>query len=154
MHLGRELDVAGAAEPVIGWKIWRVDHSEERTRLRSVLYGSLWPAGRPAVADCKKLFRSRHAPPHLVCECGIHVAKSLESWRHYLTVGNDRVFGRAALWGRRLEGELGWRGEHCYPLELIVPATLEDAEAIASGLAAYGVPVEVGGAPSRKLVPV
>ena len=37
-------------EPVVGWKIWRVDHDEERTRLRSVLYGSLWPPGRPAVA--------------------------------------------------------------------------------------------------------
>jgi hypothetical protein len=140
--------VTNATEPLVGWKIWRVEHSEERTRLRSVLYGSLWPPGRPAVADCKKLYRARHEAPDPLCECGIHVAKSLEQWRHYLAVGGDRVFGRALLWGDRLEGELGWRAATAYPLALYVPATLAGAEAIAEGLAVYGVPVEIAGAPA------
>jgi len=138
-----------AAEPVVGWKIWRVERAEERTRLRSVLYGSLWPPGRPAVADCKKLYRARHEAPHPLCECGIHVAKSLDQWRHYLAVGGDRVFGRALLWGGRLEGELGWRAASVYPLAIYVPATLDDADAIAGGLSVYGVPVEIAGAPVR-----
>jgi len=141
-------------EPVVGWKIWRIEHSEERTRLRSVLYGSLWPPGRPAVADCKKLYRARHEAPDLRCECGIHVAKSLEQWRHYLAVGGDRVFGRALLWGDRLEGELGWRAATVYPLALYVPATLADAEAIAAGLAVYCVPVEIAGVPAPVHEPV
>jgi hypothetical protein len=141
--------VTNATEPVVGWKIWRVEHDEERTRLRSVLYGSLWPPGRPAVADCKKLYRARHEAPDPMCECGIHVAKSLEQWRHYLAVGGDRVFGRALLWGDRLEGELGWRAATAYPLALFVPGTLADAEAIAEGLSVYGVPVEISGAPVR-----
>jgi len=141
--------VTKATEPVVGWKIWRVEHTEERTRLRSVLYGSLWPPGRPAVADCKKLYRARHEAPDPVCECGIHAAKSLEQWRHYLAVGGDRVFGQVLLWGDRLEGELGWRAAAAYPLALYVPATLDDAEAIAEGLAVYGVPVEIVGAPAR-----
>jgi hypothetical protein len=140
--------VTEAAEPVVGWKIWRVEHGDERTRLRSVLYGSLWPPGRPAVADCKKLYRARHEAPDPVCECGIHAAKALEQWRHYLAVGGDRVFGRVLLWGDRLEGELGWRAATGYPLVLYVPATLEDAEAIAEGLSVYGVPVEIAGAPA------
>jgi hypothetical protein len=144
----RVIRSATAAEPVVGWKIWRVEHDEERTRLRSVLYGSLWPPGRPAVADCKKLYRVRHEAPDPLCECGIHAAKLLDSWRHYLSVGNDRVFGRALVWGERLEGELGWRAATAYPLELYVPATLDDAEAVAAGLAVYGVPVEVVGAPA------
>jgi hypothetical protein len=134
-------------EPVVGWKIWRVDQSDDRTRLRSVLYGSLWPPGRPAVADCKKLYRARHEAPDALCECGIHAARSLEDWRHYLSVGNDRVFGRALLWGLRLEGELGWRAAAAYPLELYVAATLDDAETVAEGLAVYGVPVELTGVP-------
>jgi hypothetical protein len=138
------------AEPVVGWKIWRVEHDEERTRLRSVLYGSLWPPGRPAVAECKKLLRHRHEPPDVLCECGIHAAKSLGAWRHYLTVGDDRVFGLALLWGPMLEGELGWRAVSAYPLELRVPAQLADAEAVAAGLAVYAVPVEVVGAPARQ----
>jgi len=136
-------------EPVVGWKIWRVEHGEERTRLRSVLYGSLWPPGRPAVADCKKLYRARHEAPDPLCECGIHVAKSLEQWRHYLAVGDDRVFGRALLWGNCLEGQLGWRAATAYPLALYVPATLDDAEAIADGLSVYGIPVEIAGAPAH-----
>jgi hypothetical protein len=133
----------------VGWKIWRVEHDQERTRLRSVLYGSLWPPGRPAVADCKKLYRVRHEAPDPLCECGIHVAKSLDQWRHYLTVGGDRVFGRALLWGNRIEGELGWRAATVYPLTLYVPATLAEAEAIAEELSVYGVPVEIAGAPTH-----
>jgi hypothetical protein len=143
------------AEPVLGWKIWRVEHDEHRTRLRSVLYGSLWAPGRAVVADCKKLYRARHEAPDPLCECGIHAAKSLEQWRHYLAVGDDRVFGRVMLWGERLEGELGWRAASAYPLALYVPATLDNAEQIAEGLSVYGVPVEVVGAPApeREAVP-
>jgi hypothetical protein len=138
------------AEPVVGWKIWRVEHAAERTRLRSALYGSLWPPGRPAVAECKKLLRTRHEAPDPLCDCGIHAAKSLAAWRHYLAVGGDRVFGRALLWGERLEGTLGWRAVNAYPLELYVPAELDEAEAVAEGLAVYGVPVEVVGAPAHR----
>jgi len=152
MRIGRASFIA-SSEPVVGWKIWRVERSDERTRLRSVLYGSLWPPGRPAVADCKKLLRTRHEAPDPLCECGIHVAKSLADWRHYLAVGDDRVFGRALLWGDRLEGELGWRATHAYPLELYIPATLESPEEIRAGLAVYNVPVALVGAPSRELVP-
>ncbi len=148
MRIGRSV-VRLAGEPVVGWKIWRVEHADERTRLRSVLYGSLWPPGRPAVADCKKLLRKRHEAPDPLCECGIHVAKSLRQWRHYLAVGDDRVFGRALLWGERLEGELGWRAAAAYPVEICVPATLEEADAVAAGLIVYGVPVEVVGAPAH-----
>ena len=148
MRIGRSV-VRLTGEPVVGWKIWRVEHDEERTRLRSVLYGSLWPPGRPAVADCKKLLRKRHEAPDALCECGIHVAKLLRQWRHYLAVGDDRVFGRALIWGERLEGELGWRAAAAYPVEIYVPATLENADAVAAGLMVYGVPVEVVGAPAR-----
>jgi hypothetical protein len=59
------------------------------------------------------------------------------------------VFGRALLWGDRLEGTLGWRAATAYPLELYVPRELQNAEAIARGLLAYGVPVELVGAPAR-----
>lgn len=151
MRIGTRIQTAtAAAEPVVGWKIWRVEHTEDRTRLRSVLYGSLWPPGRPARAECKRLLRVRHDAPDALCECGIHAAKSLGAWRHYLRVGDDRVFGRAVLWGGIVEGELGWRAAAAYPLEVRVPAQLEHAEEIAAALAVYGVPVEVVGAPTRE----
>jgi hypothetical protein len=142
MRLGAVQQVA-AAEPVTGWKIWRVEHEEGRTRLRSVLYGSLWVPGRPALAECKKVRRVRHEAPAAGCECGIHAAKELAEWRHYLRVGSgERVFGRVLVWGSLVEGEHGWRGSHGYPVSIVVPAAVDDAEAVAEGLLAYGVPVE------------
>jgi hypothetical protein len=148
---GAHLLVADA-EPVVGWKIWRVEHAAERTRLRSVLYGSLWVPGRAAVADCKKPLRFRHDAPDALCDCGIHAGKSLAAWQHYLKVGDDRVFGRALLLGARVEGRAGWRAAAAYPLELYVPAEHDDAEGIAEGLTVYGVPVEIVGAPAREVV--
>ena len=141
--------LTNATEPLVGWKIWRVEHDAGRTRLRSVLYGSLWVPGRPAVADCKKPLRFRHDAPDPLCDCGIHAGKSLAAWRHYLEVGSDRVFGRALLLGARVEGSAAWRAAGAYPVEVYVPAELDDSEAIAHGLAVYGVPVEVVGAPAR-----
>ena len=153
MHVGGNAHfLSEATEPVVGWKIWRVEHDDDRTRLRSVLYGSLWVPGRPAVADCKKPFRFRHEAPDPLCDCGIHAGKSLAAWQHYLNVGDNRVFGRALLLGARVEGTVGWRAAAAYPLEVYVPAELDDAEAIAEGLAVYGVPVEIVGAPVREVV--
>jgi hypothetical protein len=153
MHVGASAHLlTEGTEPVVGWKIWRVEHHAERTRLRSVLYGSLWAPGRPAVADCKKPLRFRHDAPDPLCDCGIHAGKSLAAWQHYLNVGTDRVFGRALLFGDRVEGSAGWRAAAAYPLELYVPAELDGAESIAEGLAVYGVPVEIVGAPARQVV--
>jgi hypothetical protein len=153
MHVGDSAHLlTGETEPVVGWKIWRVEHDNERTRLRSVLYGSLWAPGRPAVADCKKPLRYRHDAPDPLCDCGIHAGKSLAAWQHYLKVGGDRVFGRALLLGDRVEGSAGWRAAAAYPLELYVPAELDGAGSIAEGLAVYGVPVEIVGSPVREVV--
>ena len=153
MRLGalQRIWVDEAAPPAAGWKIWRVEHDDERTRLRSVLYGSLWAPGRPAVADCKKPLRFRHDAPDALCDCGIHAGKSLADWGHYLKIGGDRVFGRALLWGDRVEGSAGWRAAAAYPVEIYVPAELPNAEAIAAGLGVYGVPVEIPGAPAPAL---
>ena len=153
MHVGADAHLlADSAEPVVGWKIWRVEHDAERTRLRSVLYGSLWVPGRPAVAECKKPLRFRHEAPDRLCDCGIHAGRSLAAWQHYLKVGDDRVFGRALLLGERVEGSAGWRAAAAYPLALYVPAELDAAESIAEGLAVYGVPVEIVGARTREVV--
>ena len=54
---------AEALRPAVGWKVWRVEHDPERTRLRSVLYGDLWPTREPlrasAAASCGRLTRRR-----------------------------------------------------------------------------------------------
>jgi hypothetical protein len=132
---------AEALQPVVGWKVWRVD---EEARLRSVLYGDPWPVDEPVRAVCKRLLRSGHEAPTPGCECGIHAGRELGAWEHYLAIdAESRVFGRVLLWGSTLEGTHGWRAAQARPVEIVVPSAVCDAAAIAAGLRAYGVPVHV-----------
>jgi hypothetical protein len=146
MNIG-ELQRTFAADGVsfgVGWKVWHVERADDRVRLRSVLYGSLWPPARPAVAECKRIVREGHEAPHPLCDCGIHAAAELEPWRHYLRVGAEsRVFGRVLLWGALIEGTQGWRGAMAYPVSIFVPPRVLDAAAVADGLGVYGVSVAV-----------
>jgi hypothetical protein len=146
MRIGRLLRAWGAEElqPAVGWKIWRVEHGPERTRLRSVLYGDLWPVGEPLEATCRRLLRSEHEAPCRGCECGIHAGRELAAWEHYLSVDAEtRVFGRVLLWGATIEGSAGWRAARAAPVEVFVPAAVANSAEVAEGLAAYGVPVHV-----------
>jgi hypothetical protein len=146
MRIGQPVRAWGAQElrPAVGWKIWRADHGPAGTRLRSVLYGDVWPAGRPLEASCRRLLRSAHKAPCAGCECGIHAGRELSAWEHYLSVGEEeRVFGRVLLWGATIEGSAGWRAAHAAPVEIFVPAAVADAEQVAAGLAAYGVPIHL-----------
>jgi hypothetical protein len=133
---------ADALRPAVGWKVWRVDHEPGRTRLRSVLYGDVWPVRTPLQATCRRLLHTSHAAPHVGCECGIHAGRELEAWEHYLAVDRAcRVFGRALLWGSTVEGSAGWRAAQARPVEIFVPAEVDHGAQVAAGLGAYGVPV-------------
>jgi hypothetical protein len=146
VRLGHPLRAWAAEDlrPVVGWKIWRVEHGPDRTRLRSVLYGDLWPARRPLEATCRRVLRLGHEAPCRGCECGIHAGRELSAWGHYLSVGEEeRVFGRVLLWGTTIEGTAGWRAACAAPVEIFVPAAAANAEEVAAGLGVYGVPVRV-----------
>jgi hypothetical protein len=148
MRIGRIERMWGseALRPAVGWKVWRVGQGAEGTRLRSVLYGDLWPEGEPVEAHCKRLLRSEHDAPCPGCGCGIHAGRELSAWEHYLTVdAGARVFGRVLLWGATIEGRHGWRAARACPVEVFVPAEVERAPEVAAGLAGYGVPVHVLG---------
>ena len=134
---------AGALQPTVGWKVWRVDNG----LLVSVLYGDPWPVDEPLQASC---VRHDHDAPARACECGIHAGRDLVAWGHYLNVGAEsRVFGRVLLWGATVEGAHGWRAANARPAEIFVPsAVTADTE----GLEAYGVPIHTL-EPVGKLVP-
>ncbi len=60
--------------------------------------------------------RGRHDVPDLRCRCGIYAGDSLD------VIDRERpawppppVIGRAALWGRTIEHERGWRARFGYP---------------------------------------
>jgi hypothetical protein len=146
MRIGRIERAWGAEElrPAVGWKVWRVEHTDEGTHLRSVLYGDLWPVDKPVEARCRRLLHSEHEAPCPGCGCGIHAGRELSAWEHYLSVdANTRVFGRVLLWGATIEGRLGWRAACARPVEIWVPSAVADADEVAAALAVYGVPVQV-----------
>ena len=154
MRTGRLEHVWGADElrPAVGWKVWRVDHEQDRVLLRSVLYGDPWPLHEPVEANCNRMFRSSHSAPSPGCECGVHAGRSLAAWDHYLAVDPERrVFGRVLLWGSLLEAVEGWRAALARPVEIFVPSAVVDGARVADGLRAYGVPVHLLEVPAGEL---
>jgi hypothetical protein len=147
------------AEPIVAWRVWRVLGRREDLRLRSVVYGTLWPVGEPMRARCLRHRRSllpwrrpqEHVAPEEACTCGVYAA-DLDGLRPYLDGFEprlrpvQRVLGRVSLWGEVLECERGWRATLGYPQRLYVPtsdAREEDAREVAQALGHYGVPVEL-----------
>jgi hypothetical protein len=155
------------SEAVEAWRVWRVAMREGRVVLQSLFAGAVWEPAAPLVASCTGGHRSRWAPwrrtpndhpaPELDCHCGIYGVRSVvaaRSWleRPALLSREDRVIGRVALWGTVVEGPLGWRGSHAYPIELFVPAPgvaqrvlrqRARIDEILFALEAYLVPVDV-----------
>ena len=87
----------------------------------------------------------------------IYGVQSVAAARSYLEkppllCRDDRVIGRVALWGDVVEGPLGWRASHAYPIELLVPASVvaqtglrrrSYMDEIMLALEAYRVPVDL-----------
>lgn len=144
------------AEPIAAWRVWRVLGRRDDLRLRSVVYGTLWPVGEPMRARCLRHRRSllpwrrphEHVAPEENCTCGVYAA-DLEGLRPYLDGFEprlrpvQRVLGRVSLWGDVLECERGWRASFAYPSRLFLPRESSGAEERAAGLLEYGVPIEL-----------
>ena len=170
MHALADLDagpIPDYIEPVEAWRVWRVALTEGRVVLQSLFAGAIWEPAVPLVASCTGGHRSRWAPwrkepndhpaPELDCHCGVYGVRSVaaaRSWleRPALLSREDRVIGRVALWGDVVEGPLGWRASHAYPIELLVPAPgiaqralrrRAHLDEILLALEAYRVPVDL-----------
>lgn len=157
--------------PVVGWRMWFAAEMRfaaersKRTRLISVVQRTIWPDGKPLVAECRRthlpvwpLARRSHDAPGPRCACGIY-ATDMETVQTYLpqrviATRGDRipVVGRVSLWGVVHEHECGWRASCAYPISLFVPAVDDDdwVEKMIADLRLYGVPVTAVGATTRQ----
>lgn len=151
-------------EPFVAWRVWRVVRTEGTYMLGSVIQPTLWRAGEPLGAECRRsrervtrLFgKTWHEAPKDGCVCGIYAGR-LEGLGTYLAEaacgGVARVIGQVALWGTVIECERGFRASRAYPSRIFVP---EDAGAawrvswddVCLELARYGVPVELLASPA------
>jgi hypothetical protein len=109
-------------EPVLGWRSWRLSLRRERIRLYPI--GRNWRPWSPLVptkAACGH--RRLHRAPAPRCTCGLYGAKDAAFLER---APSPAVIGTAALWGRVVEHELGYRGEFGYPqrVRLVCPECL------------------------------
>lgn len=160
--------------PILGWRAWCVRETEEGWRLYSIHYGEAWPVRNDLTAWCYRsrylstannISHNRHIAPTKDCFCGIYGANEFAQVRQYViasylsceTVPPDyvhRVVGQVSLWGRVVQCSQGYRAGNAYPARLWLPVRRPDGksidvDAIAFGLADYGIPIELLDAGTR-----
>lgn len=107
--------VPDLAEPVAGWRAWRVGDGVDGPVLVSPLRHQSWGYRTPTSATCV----AGCAPcPSRGCRCGLYAMNGPGDLP--LGAGGPTVLGCVALWGQVVEHRHGWRGEHGYPLVLLV----------------------------------
>lgn len=117
LQVADELETVVTTEAISAWRAWtltgRLDGG--RLRLRPVAGRThAWPPRKPARATCKLSTRV-HRAPVLECSCGLHGTHGTDILRR---TKSPSVLGRAALWGRVVEHEHGYRAEFAYPERL------------------------------------
>jgi hypothetical protein len=103
------------AEPLVGWRVWRIEHTKSGPKLSSV-NGEVWPPYDRAEAAC---LLAEHDAPDAGCRCGLYAAKTLEGLHSlgYPSLARHEALaiGEVDLWGRILIAPRGYRAQYAYP---------------------------------------
>ncbi|MGE5225606.1 MAG: hypothetical protein ACM3OO_01895 [Planctomycetaceae bacterium] len=134
-----------SVEPVLGWRVWRLERRAGRLTLVSVTRDDPWPAQEPMRAACQR----GHTSPALGCVCGIYAAGSPEDLGAIgILQPSTTVVGAVAMWGTVVEHRRGARSSVAYPARLRLvcgPCLSSGAGAVEAAAAAdRGGPVIVG----------
>jgi hypothetical protein len=133
----RPADPPLSLEPVVGWRIWRLERVNGVLKLGSVTRPDIWPPNRSMRARC-----FRHQGPSVGCTCGLYAASSPENLaRSGMLTAASCVVGAIAMWGTVVEHARGARSQYAYPARL----RLVCGECLAAGMGAVD-PVIVAGA--------
>lgn len=104
-------------EPVIGWRVWRLEREGDSLSLVSVMTQERWPAREAMRATCNR--GANHSSPDADCTCGIYAAASPEALAHArVTSPGTTVVGAIAMWGTVVEHARGTRSSLAYPARL------------------------------------
>jgi hypothetical protein len=107
--------VEHSAEPVVGWRAWRLRRDEAGSLcLQPAFRGSPWRPREPVAAECVR--RRRHGAPKRRCTCGLYGFRDGSE----VGLGGTRLaaVGQVSMWGRVVEHDRGYRAEFAYPARL------------------------------------
>jgi hypothetical protein len=134
-----------SAEPVLGWRVWRLERRAGALTLVSVTREDPWPAQAPMRGACHR----GHGAPERSCTCGIYAAASPEDLGAIgILQPSTTVVGAVAMWGTVVEHQRGARSAVAYParLRLVCGPCLSSGAGAVAAVAATdrGGPVVVG----------
>ena len=149
-------------DPVVGWRVWRLERNDNGAWLRSYIYGIRWPHRKTMRAHCLHAWARRRAPiyghaapltmpgtvpphdaPYMAHTCGVYACDTRQRAREHLGVRNDQcVLGQVKLWGRIVVTDRGWRAEYAYPDRLWLVSDEPDPDTCHELEESYGVCVE------------
>ena len=112
------LDVPTAIEPVLGWRVWRLQRRDGQLVLVSATRNDLWPAQQAFHASCW-IDHGPQGAPQRDCRCGVYAASTPETLAAANVVSSQTcVIGAIAMWGSVVEHSRGARGKLAYPSRL------------------------------------
>lgn len=126
----QHVKVPDEIECVWGWRAWDLSVKPgEPMRLKSKVRDTFWVPRQATVAACPNTGRKgKHEPPGDNCSCGLYAAKTLShlldemGYAGYdMDTGTVAVVGKVKMWGKVVEGSLGWRAGYAYPASFYVP---------------------------------
>ncbi|HEY6567296.1 MAG TPA: hypothetical protein VI341_07235 [Actinomycetota bacterium] len=107
-----------AIEPVVGWRVWRLQRADGRLALVSATRDHAWPAADAIEATCW-LDHGAAGVPQAACRCGIYATSSPSTLPQVNVISPETcVVGAIAMWGSVVEHARGARSQFAYPARL------------------------------------
>ena len=109
---------AFALEPVVGWRVWRLQRVGARLALVSATRDHAWPAAGAIEATCW-IDHGTAGVPQAGCRCGIYATSSPSALPQVNVISPETcVVGAIAMWGSVVEHARGARSQFAYPARL------------------------------------
>lgn len=142
------IEIPDSIEPILAYRVWPVQPDNPLT-LTSIATETQWPDEGPLKAQCLihrvsfYMAEQKHTAPAKACTCGIWALKDYHDVYSVTFNGYPKVFGMVFLWGRVIEGDVGYRAEFAKPAVFVKrhPPKVKKTSNLDDIAAKYNVPI-------------